>query len=152
MYEFQVNLSTALIAAAVSVLTILVTNAVNKRLAFFQVYSQKKLDVYSAFWAAEARYERSRTVEDKLNLTAALHEVCLLAPLPIYRKVLDATAKLTDVSCMSGADILEIMDLMRLDLEACRRLRFYEIKPVDSTLTLEPKKRCGLKDQRKARN
>lgn len=141
MSEFRVNLIAALIAAVVSLLAVLLTNAVNKQLAFFQVYSQKKLEVYSAFWAAEARYERSRSVEDELTLTAALHEACLLAPLPIYEKILGATAKLNDVSHMSETDIQEIMDMMRLDLDACRRLHFDKIKPADQELSLKPKKR-----------
>lgn len=136
MSELLKILLPALIAAAASIAAILITNYRSKRLTYFQTYSQKKLEAYSAFWAAEFRYERTGATEDEINLSTALHTVCLLAPLPIYKKALLATRKLQNNSHLSGQDIQELMDLMRLDLDECRRLRFPKVEPIDSNLSL----------------
>lgn len=136
MPEILKSLVPALVAAAASVVAVVITSYKNKKLTYFQTYAKEKLEAYSAFWAAEVRYEKTRSAEDEASLHAALHAVCLIAPLPIYKKAQHATGDLKDVSRLSGQEVLELVDLMRLDLDECRRLHFPKIKTADPNAKL----------------
>lgn len=135
----------ALIAAAASIIAVVYTQYRSKRLAYFQAFFTRKLDTYSEFWASVGYYEREITTANYARLEAALHSVCLLAPLRIYQATLEAANELQDTAQLSGQTIQELLDMMRLDLDPCRRLHFSEIKPVDSEIRIkDPKRRTRV--------
>lgn len=134
---FLKGLWPALIAAAVSIITVVYTQYKSKRLAFFQTFFIKKMDVYSEFWASIGHYERDKSVENYARLQAALHTVCLFAPLRIYENTLVATNELHDCAHLSGKTTQELLDMMRLDLDQCRRLKFSAINPADPKISIK---------------
>lgn len=136
MLEVLKNLAPTLIAASISLITVLITQYKSKRVTFFQTYFSKKIDAYSKFWEAIFLYEQNRSAENYAQLSSAMHTICLFAPLGIYEMVLSMTNKLAEVPKLSGDDVLNLMDLMRLDLDRCRRTKFPKIKPVDSSTRL----------------
>lgn len=131
------GLTPALIAAAASIITVVFTQYRSKRLAYFQTFFARKLDAYSEFWASVGHFERNRTDENYARLEAALHAACLLAPLRIYEELLAAANELQNNAWLSGRTTQELLDMMRINLDQCRKLEFSEIKPVDPEISIK---------------
>lgn len=121
MYEAIIP---AAITAITSVVVVCVTQYKSKKIAFFQTYFNKKMDVYSAFWKALDTYEIDKTPENWVMFKSQLHAVSLFAPDNIYHKIVTSSAHLVSTGEISGDDIFELVTLMRNDLEACKRMKF----------------------------
>lgn len=88
MQEFIKNFTPVLITAMVSLVAVFITQYKTKRLAFFQVFFSKKLEIYALFWKAVSDYEAEQSRENYARLETELHRVCLLAPENVYRLAL----------------------------------------------------------------
>ena len=114
----------AVIAALASVAVVCYTQHRAKQLAYFQTYFNRKLDAYAAYWAALSEYEKTRTTEARIALTAKLHMVSLFAPEDIYLQVLQLATSLDEHLCPNGELIERLTNAMRRDLDRCRQMNF----------------------------
>lgn len=114
----------AAIAAFASIAVVCYTQHRAKKLAYFQTYFNRKLDAYAEYWTALSEYEKTRTTEARIALTAKLHLVSLFAPEDIYLQVLQLATSLDERLRPDGELVEELTNAMRKDLDQCRRMHF----------------------------
>lgn len=124
MSEIILPVVIASLAPIAAVIVAVITAYKAKKLAFFQVFFERKFDAYSAFWRAASKYERQRSEEARIEVTAALHVIALLSSADIELKALRLANKLNDIGRIDADLLTDLNDAMRGDLERCRKMKF----------------------------
>lgn len=112
------------ITALVSIAVVFITQYKTKRLAFFQVFFSKKMEIYALFWDAVSNYEREQTEDNNARLKTELHRVCLFAPENVYSLALNISGTLQNGQQLSGKQIGGLVTAMRQDLDRCMKMKF----------------------------
>ena len=121
--EISPEIIAAIIAAAATIIVMAFTQHQAKKIAYFQTLFEKKMQIYSGYWAAVAAYESIPTEEHRAELLAKTHEVALFSPDPIYEQALVAANKLDDGK-LCGEIIEDLVSAMREDIARCKSMKF----------------------------
>lgn len=124
MSEILLPIGIASIAPLAAVIVALITAYKAKKLAYFQVFFERKFDAYSAFWAAASKYERQKSEDARIEVTAALHVIALLSSADIELKALRLVNTLNDTGRIDADLLTDLNDAMRGDLARCRKMKF----------------------------
>ena len=115
----------AIITVLGSVITVSITYYKIEKMKLFETYFSNKARTYEDFWNAASRYNSFQTEENKVHLRTAVYCLGLYSSPRVFNSIIKLTDKLLNDIVDPESYVLEVMDLMREDLNNCKKYKFF---------------------------